>query len=72
MQVFVMYKGIQAAEYFMDIVVENKVIVELKALPDLEAIHESQAISYLKASGLHVALLLNFGQQRLQTKRMVL
>ena len=72
MQVMVMYKGVQTAEYFMDIVVDNKVILELKALADLDPIHESQAVTYTKASGLRLVLLLNFGRQRLQTKRVAL
>jgi GxxExxY protein len=71
-QVNVTYKGVPAAEYFIDILVEAKVIVELKALSDLEGVHESQVIAYLKASRLRLGLLLNFGKQRLQTKRIIL
>ena len=51
---------------------ENTVIVELKAIKALSNIEEAQVIHYLKATGLHRALLLNFGAPRLEYKRMVL
>jgi GxxExxY protein len=38
---------------------------------DLAPVHESQVIAYLKASGLGLGLLLNFGQQRIQTRRII-
>ena len=44
----------------LDLVVDGRVIVELKAVQKLEAIHTSQIVSYLKASGLKVGLLMNF------------
>jgi len=53
----------------LDLVVGGAVILELKALADLAAIHEQQAIAYLTATGLPVALLINFGTTRLQYKR---
>jgi GxxExxY protein len=55
-----------------DFVVENKVLVELKALKELEDVHMAQALNYLKAYKLEVALLLNFGSKSLQFKRLVL
>ena len=71
-RVMVMYKGIEAAEYFIDILVDKKIIVEMKALTDFEPVHESQVIAYLKATVLRLGLLLNFGQRKLQTKRSIL
>ena len=71
-QVLVMYKGIEAAEYFIDILADEKIIIEMKALSDLEPVHESQVISYLKATNLRLGLLFNFGQRKLQTKRVIL
>jgi len=50
-------------EYFSDIHVENKVIVELKAISTLQKAHEAQLIHYLKATGIKVGLLLNFGEK---------
>lgn len=46
--------------YRADVVVEDRVIVELKAVERLDEIHDAQLLSYLKLSGLHVGLLINF------------
>ena len=56
-------------DYIADFVVDNKVISELKALAHLEPLFEAQVINYLRATGLQVALLINFGQKELQVKR---
>ena len=56
----------------MDLVVENKVIVELKAVSDFHPTHQAQVISYLKATGLKVALLFNFGKDKVEYKRFIL
>jgi GxxExxY protein len=61
------YKGIQlSCAYKMDLVVERKVLVELKALEHLLPIHNAQALTYLRLSGLKVALLMNFGNALLR------
>lgn len=54
------YRDIAVHTYRADFVIENKVIVELKAISKLADIHKAQVLSYLKASGLKVSLLLNF------------
>jgi GxxExxY protein len=54
------YRDIVVHTYRADFVIENKVIVELKAISKLADIHKAQVLSYLKASGLEVGLLLNF------------
>lgn len=54
------YRDIVVHTYRADFVIENKVIVELKAASTLTDIHKAQVLSYLKASGLEVGLLLNF------------
>ena len=48
-------------EYIADIVVDDKIVLELKAVSDLASIHEVQLVNFLKASGLRVGLLINFG-----------
>ena len=48
--------------YYADIIVERKVIVELKASVAIAEEHECQLINYLKATGIEVGLLLNFGK----------
>ena len=55
-----------------DFVVEGKVLVELKAIIELADVHLAQALNYLKAYRLEVALLINFGSKRLTFKRLVL
>jgi GxxExxY protein len=57
--------------YRADLVGFENVIVELKAISNLSGIDEAQVINYLKATGIHVGLLLNFGAPSLQYKRFV-
>jgi len=66
------YRGRQVGLYTADIVVEEKIIVELKAIDGLIAAHRAQLLNYLKASGLPVGLLLNFGTPKLQMRRVIL
>ncbi|KKO18908.1 MAG: GxxExxY protein [Candidatus Brocadia sp.] len=58
----VLYKDRNVGEYFADIIVENKVVLELKALEKIGDIHEIQLKNYLKATGIEVGLLINFGK----------
>lgn len=62
----VQYKGRAVGEGRIDILVANCLIVELKAVDDLVGIHTSQVISYLKATDLHLGLLINFKVQVLK------
>jgi len=59
-------------EYSPDFVCFGDIVVEAKALDKLTGKEESQLLNYLKASGLHVGLLLNFGAESFEWKRMVL
>ncbi len=65
----VMYRGAAVGEYFADLVVEDLLLVELKAVKALEETHRAQCVNYLKATGLRLGLLLNFGKPRLEIKR---
>lgn len=57
----VTYKGIPLdCGYRMDIVVDSQLILELKAAEQLLPVHEAQLLTYLKLTGLHTGLLLNF------------
>jgi GxxExxY protein len=58
--VAVSYKGQMVGEGRIDILVDSTLIVELKAVDALAPIHVAQVISYLKATGLHLGLLINF------------
>jgi GxxExxY protein len=66
------YRGTVVGRYVADLVVEDTVIVELKAVDALTTAHRSQVLNYLKASGLPVGLLFNFGLPRIQIKRLLL
>ena len=69
--VLVEYDGQTVGEYFADLLVEDSVLLELKAVSALNEIHMAQCLNYLKASGLKVCLLLNFGKPRLEIQRIV-
>ena len=61
----VIYKGNVIKGQMIDILVANQVVVELKAVTKLPEVSTAQTLSYLKATGLKRALLLNFGEKRL-------
>ena len=69
--VYVKYKGCLVGEYIADVIVEEKLLLELKAVAKLCPEHEAQLLNYLKATGLSIGLLLNFGKPRLGIKRMI-
>lgn len=70
--VTVIYDGIVVGEYAVDLLVEGRIIVELKAIKALDSAHAAQCINYLKATGLQLCLLLNFGKPRLEIRRFAL
>lgn len=70
-QLTVSYKGEAVGNYITDLIVEDRLLVELKALARLTGEHEAQVMNYLRATGLGVGLLLNFGTPRLGIKRIV-
>jgi GxxExxY protein len=65
----VTYKGKPAGTYRLDLVIDEKIIFELKAVPELTQEFHAQLISYLKATGLKLGLLVNFGKNRAQIIR---
>ena len=68
----VYYDGNLCGEFQLDLLVDEKVIVELKSAEGLCDAHVAQAITYLKATGKDLAILINFGQPGLVFKRVVL
>jgi GxxExxY protein len=68
----VYYKGQLVGEYQADLIVDGKIIVELKVVSTLNTAHAAQARHYLAATGLRLAILINFGPPSLQTKRIVM
>jgi len=66
------YKGDNVGTYYADLVVEQRIIVELKAVESLLPIHARQVLNYLRASGLGLGLLFNFGAPSLTFRRVLL
>ena len=67
----VIYKGAVVGNFITDIIVERKLLLELKVAVELNNSHKAQVINYLKATGISVGLLLNFGTPKLGVKRIV-
>ncbi len=67
----VLYDGIVVGDFFADLLIEGRVLVELKAVAQLDDTHVAQCVNYLRATGLNLCLLINFGVPRVQIKRVV-
>ena len=70
-QINVFYDNVSVGEFFADLLVEEKVLLELKAVRQLEDVHVAQVMNYLKASGLPICLLINFGRPKIEIRRFV-
>jgi GxxExxY protein len=68
----VYFHGRVVGDYIADILVENSIILELKSQDKVIEAHKAQTLNYLKATGFKLALLLNFGKDRLECERLVL
>lgn len=68
----VVYKEERVGEYFADILVEGKLIVELKCCDGFCDEHVAQCINYLKATGLTLALLINFQNPKVEWRKVFL
>lgn len=66
----VMFRGQSVGQFYADLFVDGKVIVELKAVSALAPEHSAQTINYLKATGIEVGLLINFGHPKVEYKRL--
>jgi len=66
------FHGKVVGDYIADILVENQIILELKAQDKIIDVHKAQTLNYLKATGLKLAIVLNFGKDRLESERLVL
>ena len=55
----------------MDMIVGNKIILEFKSVSQLKDEHFNQMIHYLKATNLQLGLLINFGEERVNIKRVI-
>ncbi len=67
----VTYKGVIVGDYFADLLVGDSVVVELKIAPSYNPQDEPQLLNELKATGIKVGLLINFGRTKVEFKRLV-
>lgn len=67
----VYFDGETVGEYFADILVEDKVIIELKTVEKVSNAHHAQLLNYLKATGIRLGLLMNFGPRKLEYERFI-
>jgi GxxExxY protein len=67
----VQYKGVVVGDYDADLIVGDSVAVEIKVNPQYDKRDEAQLLNELKATGLKVGLLINFGRNRVEYKRLV-
>jgi GxxExxY protein len=70
-EIHVFYKGIEVGFYRADLFVERRVLVELKVAPEYCSSDEAQLLNELKATGVKVGLLINFGRTKVGFKRLV-
>ena len=66
------YKGREVGLYQTDLLVNDTIIVEVKSTEKILSIHKAQIINYLKATGLQVGLIINFGNSKVEFERIVL
>jgi GxxExxY protein len=65
----VKFRNVIVGEFYADILVKDKILIELKALNNLVNNHYAQLLNYLKASGIEVGLIVNFGNPKLGYRR---
>jgi GxxExxY protein len=68
----VLFRGATVGTFYVDFLVDKKVIVEIKAVKVTLPEHEAQLLNYLRASKIRIGLIVNFGKSKVEWKRMVL
>lgn len=63
------YSDEEVGSHRLDLVVNDEIIVELKTVPEISNVHRAQVMSYLKAAGLEIGLILNFSKPTLEVRR---
>jgi GxxExxY protein len=66
----VYYKNKLVGEFIADVVVEGKILIEIKAVTTLSPLYKAQLINYLKAAGIKIGFLVNFGA-KLEFRRVI-
>jgi GxxExxY protein len=70
-RLIVLYKNVVVGEYYADLFVEDCVIVEVKLAPQYDKRDEAQLLNMLKATGMKVGILVNFGRPKVEYKRLI-
>ena len=70
-QIKLYYGGQPIGSYFLDFVIENKIIVELKVRPKLGYVNVRQVMSYLKTAGYKLAILIYFTREGIKYRRII-
>ncbi len=65
------YKNKIVGEYIADIIVDNKIIIELKSAKSISSEHVAQTLNYLKATNFKLGIIMNFGENELEYKRLI-
>lgn len=65
------FENVVVGEYFADFMIEDKILVELKTVEKITNVHFAQVLNYLKATGIKLGLLINFGPRKLEYERIV-
>jgi GxxExxY protein len=69
--IIVKYKDIEAGNQRLDLLIDDKIIIEIKATDNMHSLFEKQTLAYLKSSGYKLALLVNFGGDKIFIKRYI-
>jgi len=67
--IIIQYRDQPIGTYRLDMVINNKIIIELKAVANMNDLFKQQLVSYLKATGLKLGILINFGRRRVEFVR---
>ena len=70
-RVQISYKGQVVGKHRLDFIVDSRIVLELKAVSELTDVFKQRVLSYLKATGLKLGILINFGTTRVQYTRIV-
>jgi GxxExxY protein len=70
-EIMVYFKSEPLGKFILDNIANGRIILEYKAVSEIAKLHKQQALSYLKATGLELAIVINFGADRVQSSRVV-
>jgi len=68
----VMYKTVKVGEFIPDLIVGNAVVVDTKVIDRITRHEVGQMLNYLKITGFHIGLIVNFGHAKIEWKRLAL